>query len=113
MEPVEVPSVPLGDRTRDQFLRGCQAYRQGQYARALAQFTAVVESEPACAEAVYNYGLACANLGNDGLAVQALVKASDLYAAQDSKAGLDQVKQTLAQLAAQPGQAGAVEQTRA
>ncbi len=98
-EPMREASLPLSDRARTQFQVGCEAFQRGRFNRALNEFTAVVEAEPTCAEALHNYGLACANLGNDGLAVQALVKASDLYDQQGTKAGLDHVKQDLKQLA--------------
>ncbi|NJL48187.1 MAG: hypothetical protein HC929_12765 [Leptolyngbyaceae cyanobacterium SM2_5_2] len=94
-----VASVPVGERARTQLQAGCDAFRRGRFNRAVTEFMAVMTAEPACAEAFHNYGLACANLGNDGLAVQALVKASDLYDQQGTKAGLDQVKQDLEQLA--------------
>jgi hypothetical protein len=98
-EPVPAPLLPVGDRARTQFQTGCNAFRRGRFTQAMTEFTAVMNAEPACAEAFHNYGLACANLGNDGLAVQALVKASDFYDQQGNKAGLDRVKQDLEQLA--------------
>jgi tetratricopeptide (TPR) repeat protein len=98
--PVRELSVPLSDRARDSFQTGVATFERGRYAQAIGQFTQVLATEPACAEAIHNGGLAYANLGNDNLAVQALLKASDLYAQQGTQAGLERVKYALEQLAA-------------
>lgn len=97
--PLVNPTLPLSDQGSRQFQEGCEAFQRGQYARAIDGFSQVIQTEPACAEAYHNRGLAYGNLGNDGLAVAALVKASDLYGQQDTKAGLDRVKQHLELLA--------------
>ncbi|TVP66506.1 MAG: tetratricopeptide repeat protein [Leptolyngbya sp. LCM1.Bin17] len=98
--PVLDLSLPLSDQVRKAFQSGCDAFQQGRYGPAMEAFSRVVSLEPACAEAYHNSGLAYANLGNDGLAVAALVKASDLYNQQGTQAGLVLVKQQLEQLAA-------------
>jgi hypothetical protein len=101
--PVVQLSVPLGDAARAQFEAGCAAFAQGRYPAAVDQFAAVAAAEPTCAEAFHNGGLAYANLGTDGPAVQALLTASDLYDRQGTKTGLDLVKQQLEQLAGRRG----------
>ncbi|MFQ4134968.1 hypothetical protein PGN35_001485 [Nodosilinea sp. PGN35] len=101
--PVMDLSMPIGDEARTQFEAGCAAFAQGRYPIAIDQFTAVMTAEPDCAEAFHNGGLAYANLGTDGLAVQALLKASDLYDRQGTKPGLDLVKQQLEQIAGRRG----------
>jgi tetratricopeptide (TPR) repeat protein len=101
--PVVDLSTPVAAANRTQFEAGCAAFARGRYSSALDQFTAVMTAEPDCAEAFHNGGLVYANLGNDGLAVQALLKASDLYDRQDTKARLDLVKQQLEQIAGRRG----------
>ena len=96
-------SVPVSDEARAQFEAGCAAFAQGRYPAAIDQFTAVMAAEPSCAEAFHNGGLAYANMGTDGTAVQALLKASDLYDQQGTKPGLDLVKQQLEQIAGRRG----------
>lgn len=113
--PVVNLSVPLADAPRARFQAGVADFERGRYAQAIGQFRQVVDQAPTCAEALHNGGLAYANLGNDNLAVQALVQASDRYDQQGTKAGLDRVKYALEQVAArqthlrakqtQPGQA--------
>lgn len=101
--PVTDLSTPLSAAARTQFEAGCTAFAQGHYPAAIDQFTAVMEAEPDCAEAFHNGGLAYANMGTDNLAVQALLKASDRYDHQGTKAGLDLVKQQLEQIAGRRG----------
>lgn len=101
--PVTELSMPVGDHARTQFEAGCAAFAQGRYPAAIDQFTAVMTAEPTCAEAFHNGGLAYANMGTDSTAVQALLKASELYDQQGTKAGLDLVKQQLEQIAGRRG----------
>lgn len=98
--PVEPPSLPLGDVARGRFERGCGAYQQGKYAEAIDGFIAVLQAEPACAEAFHNCGLAYANLGSDDLAVRALLKAETCYDQQGTRPGIDLIKAQLKQIAA-------------
>lgn len=112
--PVADLSVPLGDRARTLFQQGIAAFERGRYSQAIDYFSQVASAEPTCAEALHNGGLAYANLGNDNLAVKALLQAGDRYDQQGTKAGLDRVKQALEQLAArQKGLRGTAEQARA
>ncbi|MBE9159030.1 hypothetical protein IQ265_19635 [Nodosilinea sp. LEGE 06152] len=101
--PVVELSTPTSDAARTQFEAGCTAFAQGHYPAAIDQFRAVMVAEPDCAEAFHNAGLAYANMGTDGPAVQALLKASELYDQQGTKAGLDLVKQQLEQIAGRRG----------
>ncbi len=101
--PVITLSTPLSDQNRAQFEAGCAVFAQGRYPAAIDQFIAVMVAAPDCAEAFHNGGLAYANMGTDGLAVQALLKACDLYDRQGTKAGLDLVKQQLEQIAGRQG----------
>lgn len=109
--PVAELSMPMGDQTHTQFQQGVAAFERGRYAQAVDYFSQVASAEPTCAEALHNGGLAYANLGNDNLAVKALLQASDRYDQQGTKAGLDRVKQALEQLASR--QKGMREQARA
>ncbi|MBD2427775.1 tetratricopeptide repeat protein [Phormidium sp. FACHB-1136] len=97
--PVTELSIPMTEQARTLFQAGIDAFEQGRYAQAIGQFSEVIALEPTCAEALYNGGLAYANLGNDNLAVQALLQASDRYNQQGTKAGLDRVKYALEQVA--------------
>ncbi|MGF1567238.1 MAG: tetratricopeptide repeat protein [Nodosilinea sp.] len=99
--PIGALSSPMADAARKRFEGGAEAFQGGRFAQAIDQFSQVIETEPGCAEAFHNCGLAYANLGNDGLAVRALVKASEYYDQQGTKAGVDLVKQHLEQLAEQ------------
>ena len=98
--PVTDLSAPVADQARALFEAGVADFERGRYPQAIGQFSQVMELEPACAEALHNGGLAYANLGNDNLAVQALLQASDRYDQQGTKAGLDRVKYALEQVAA-------------
>jgi tetratricopeptide (TPR) repeat protein len=111
--PVPAPSMPVQDKARKQFEAGCEAFKRQRFVKAVEQFTQVMELEPNCAEAFHNCGLAYANLGTDGLAARALVKASEYYDRQGNKAGLDLVKQQLQQLAERPHQTGTTPQVAA
>lgn len=97
--PLSQSSQSLSETTQAEFAAGCRAFTLGQFPRAIEAFTTVIEREPACGEAVHNVGLAQANLGNDGLAVRALLQASGQYDQQDNRPGFDQVKRQLEQLA--------------
>jgi tetratricopeptide (TPR) repeat protein len=102
--PVTELSMPVVERARALFQSGINAFEQGRYAQAIGHFSQVIELEPTCAEALHNGGLAYANLGNDNLAVSALLQASDRYDQQGTKAGLDRVKYALEQVAARQAQ---------
>lgn len=102
--PVRELSVPMTDRARESFQAGVQAFEAGRYAQAIDQFSQVIALEPTCAEALYNGGLAHANLGNDNRAVQILVQASEGYHQQGTQAGLERVKYALGQVAARQNQ---------
>ena len=97
--PVTDLSMPLSSAATTQFQEGCHLFAQGQYPRASEAFYRVLEQESACAEAFHNFGLAQANLGNDNDALRALLKASDYYDQQGTRAGLTQIKAQLEQLA--------------
>lgn len=101
-QPISEPSMPMSEQARRQFDAGREAFARQRFVRAVERFTQVMEQEPNCAEAFHNCGLAYANLGTDGLAARALVKASECYDQQGTKAGLDLVKQHLQQLAERP-----------
>ncbi|MFH7244406.1 MAG: tetratricopeptide repeat protein [Spirulina sp.] len=102
--PVTELSMPMTERARTLFQAGLADFERGHYAKAIGQFSEVIALEPTCAEALHNGGLAYANLGNDNLAVPALVQASDRYDQQGTKSGLDRVKYALEQVAARQNQ---------
>lgn len=111
--PIAEPSVPVQEKARQKFDDGCKAFKRQRFVRAVERFTEVMELEPSCAEAFHNCGLAYANLGTDGLAARALVKASEYYDRQGNKTGLDRVKQQLQQVAQRSHQASSYPQVAA
>ncbi|MFZ4639214.1 MAG: tetratricopeptide repeat protein [Nodosilinea sp.] len=100
-------SLPLSHRAQEQFEKGCGAFQQGRYTAAIAAFNRTLQREPGCAEAWHNSGRCQANLGQDGLAVEAFLQASDRYNQQGTRVGLDAVKQDLVALAQRHPQSGA------
>ncbi|MFE4107453.1 hypothetical protein [Almyronema epifaneia] len=93
------PSTPLNSDAIAWFDQGCNVYNHSQYRESSELFSQVIQQEPTCAEAFHNRGLAQANLGNYNLAVADLLKASELYDRQETKVGIDRVKQDLEVLA--------------
>ena len=102
-QPYGIRDLALGGLGRAGPRHGGHGVGQGRYPAAIDQFIAVMVAAPDCAEAFHNGGLAYANMGTDGLAVQALLKACDLYDRQSTKAGLDLVKHQLEQIAGRQG----------
>ena len=92
---IDQPSTPLASATLAIFVGAVGTYKAGDYRGAIEQFTQVVEQEPGCAEAWHNMGLAYANIGDNNKAVRSLLKASAAYDQQDTKAGIDRIKQEL------------------
>jgi tetratricopeptide (TPR) repeat protein len=88
-------TIPLSEAARMQFVGAVGTYRAGDYRGAIAQLSELVEQAPNCAEAWHNLGLAYANIGDNNKAVRSLLKASDAYDQQDTKAGIDRIKQDL------------------
>lgn len=78
-----------------QFQQGLEAYRLGQYHKAVEQFSRVIQLSDTLAEAHHNRGLAIANLRQDGEAARTLLNAGELYLQQGNLAGFNQVKQDL------------------
>ncbi|MGB3300148.1 MAG: hypothetical protein WBA76_17945 [Phormidesmis sp.] len=97
---VDCPSIPLSEAALADFTGAVGTYKATDYRKALEQFTQVVEQEPSCAEAWHNIGLAYANVGDNNKAVRSLLKASDAYDKQGTKAGIDQIKADLETLKA-------------
>ena len=94
-ELVESLSMPLSTAAQERFAGAVGTYKAGDYRGAIEQFTRVIEEEKGCAEAWHNVGLAYANIGANNKAVRSLLKASDAYDKQGTKAGLDRIKQNL------------------
>ncbi|NJM95964.1 MAG: hypothetical protein HC800_00985 [Phormidesmis sp. RL_2_1] len=94
------PSIPLAEPAMSAFVGAVGTYRAGDYRGAIEQLTPVVEQEPNCAEAWHNIGLAYANVGDNNKAVRSLLKASDAYDKQATKAGIDRIKKDLETLKA-------------
>ncbi|MGI8933189.1 tetratricopeptide repeat protein [Leptolyngbya sp. BC1307] len=92
---IDQPSTPLASATLAIFVGAVGTCKAGDYRGAIEQFTQVVEQEPGCAEAWHNMGLAYANIGDNNKAVRSLLKASAAYDQQDTKAGIDRIKQEL------------------
>jgi TolA-binding protein len=95
---VESSSIPLSTSAQKLYVGAVGTYKAGDYRGAIEQFTEVLNSEPNCAEAFYNLGLAYANVGDNNKAVRSFLKAGETYAQQDTKEGLAQVKQALERL---------------
>jgi tetratricopeptide (TPR) repeat protein len=93
-------SIPLSEAERTRFVGAVGTYRAGDYRGAIEQLSELVEQAPNCAEAWHNLGLAYANVGDNNKAVRSLLKASDAYDQQDTKAGIDRIKQDLEMLKA-------------
>ncbi len=92
---IDQPSVPLSSAALTLFVGAVGTYQASDYRGAIEQLTQVVEQEPNCAEAWHNMGLAYANIGNNNKAVRSLLKASEAYDQQGTKAGIDRIKQEL------------------
>ena len=92
---IEDPSVAISNTALTTFVGAVGTYRAGDYRGAIDQFTEVLKQEPNCAEAFHNLGLAYANIGDNDKALRSFLKASDAYDKQDTKAGLDRIKQDL------------------
>ncbi|TVR05843.1 MAG: hypothetical protein EA395_15085 [Phormidium sp. GEM2.Bin31] len=75
--------VPSKTPEAKAFQSGCDAFKQGQYAAAIAAFETELRSHPKHPEAYHNRGLAFANLRQDDKAVENLLKASQEYAEAD------------------------------
>lgn len=97
--PITDLSIPISGESRHQFNQGILAYREQAYAKAIDCFTKVVECEPKLAEALHNRGRAQANLAKKQNAALDLVAASNIYARQGSKSGINWIKADLDVLA--------------
>lgn len=92
---LDQPSLAISNTALTQFVGAVGTYKAGDYRGAIDQFTEVLNQEPSCAEAFHNLGLAYANIGDNDKALRSLLKASDAYDKQDTKAGLNRIKQDL------------------
>ncbi len=92
---IEQPSIPLTRAALATFCGAVGTYKAGDYRGAIEQFTQVIDQTPSCAEAWHNVGLAYANVGDNNKAVRSLLKAGDAYDKQDTKSGIDRLKQDL------------------
>ncbi|MEL7333816.1 MAG: tetratricopeptide repeat protein [Cyanobacteria bacterium J06560_2] len=92
---IDQPSLALSNEALTAFVGAVGTYRAGDYRGAIDQFTAVLAQEPNCAEAFHNLGLAYANIGDNDKALRSLLKAGDAYDKQDTKEGIDRIKQDL------------------
>ena len=99
-DPILSPSTALSPVSNEQFQRGCKAFQAGQFRLAIDAFSQVLESDPACAEALHNRGRGQANLGDNNLSVRDLLAAGERYDQQGSKAGVDQIKGDMERIAA-------------
>jgi tetratricopeptide (TPR) repeat protein len=104
-----MPPPTLNPEAANLFQQGCDAYRAGNYRRAIDRFNQVVQLDPDCAEAFHNRGLATANLRQDSDAAQMLLHAGELYLQQGNPDGFNQVKQDLEALKGRK-QGGAAEE---
>ncbi|EDX84459.1 tetratricopeptide repeat domain protein [Synechococcus sp. PCC 7335] len=95
---VETSSIPLSPAAQTLYVAGVGTYKAGDFRGAIEQFTELLNQEPNCAEAFHNLGLAYANVGDNNKAVRSLLKAGDAYDQQDTKEGLEQIKQALEKL---------------
>lgn len=95
---VEASSIPLSTASQTLYIAAVGTYQAGDYRGAIEQFTELLSEEPNCAEAFHNLGLAYANVGDNNKAVRSFLKAGEAYAQQDTKEGLEQVKQDMKKL---------------
>ncbi len=92
---IERPSLVMGSEALTTYAGAVGTYKSGDYRGAIEQFTAVLAQEPKCAEAFHNLGLAYANIGDNDKALRSLLKAGDAYDQQETKDGIDRIKQEL------------------
>ncbi|MGB3531963.1 MAG: hypothetical protein WBA13_00435 [Microcoleaceae cyanobacterium] len=93
--PTALPDSDSGTEAAVQFQEGYNAYKAGQYRKAIDYFTRAIEHQASLAQAYHNRGLAYANLRQDDNSVVSLLSASEFYAQQDNKDALLQLKQHL------------------
>lgn len=92
---IEQPSLAISNAALADFTSAVSTFKATDYRGAIDQFTVVLDQEPNCAEAFHNLGLAYANIGDNDKALRSLLKASDAYDKQNTKSGLDRIKQDL------------------
>ncbi|MEO1622614.1 MAG: tetratricopeptide repeat protein [Cyanobacteria bacterium J06632_3] len=92
---IDQSSLPLDTATHQSFVGAVGTYKAGDYRGAIDQFSDVLKQEPNCAEAFHNLGLAYANIGDNDKALRSFLKASDAYDKQNTKEGIDRIKQDL------------------
>lgn len=84
-----------GNKARDYFQQGCEAFERGKYRQACDRFTRAIEQLDNLPEAYHNRGLAWANLRQDDDAAVNLLRASELYGEGENLAATAQIKQQL------------------
>ena len=94
----KLPATPAGNQASIYFQQGIDAYNSGKYRRAIERFNQAIQEVSSFAEAYHNRGLAFANLRSDDEAVANLIKASELYHAQDQDETIFIIKQNLEDL---------------
>ncbi len=92
------PPAGLNAEALHNFQIGIGAYLRRRYRSAIAAFTQVLETEPNCAAAYHNCGLALANLDQTDKATASLLKAAELYFDRGDGRSADLVKQHLTAL---------------
>lgn len=97
---IDEPSLPLSQSAQTIFISAVSTYKAGDYRRAIDLCKATLEQEPNCAEAFHNMGLAYANIGDNDKALRSFLKAGDAYDKQETKAGIERIKQDLKTLKA-------------
>jgi hypothetical protein len=93
-EPVS-PTATLPDTVATPFEQGCDAYRQRQFARAIARFTDLLQTAAELPAAHHNLGRLQANVQKDNEAVRSLVRAGELYLEQGNSEGYAAIKADL------------------
>jgi Flp pilus assembly protein TadD len=84
-----------GNKARDYFQQGCEAFGQGKYRQGCDRFTRAIQQVEDFPEAYHNRGITWANLRQDDDAVVNLLRASDLYGERGNMAAIAQIKQQL------------------
>ncbi|MEO0768903.1 MAG: hypothetical protein AAFY72_05645 [Cyanobacteria bacterium J06649_4] len=97
---IEQSSLPLSTGASQAFVGAVGTYKAGDYRGATEQFGEVLKQEPNCAEAFHNMALAYANIGDNDKALRSFLKAGDAYDKQNTKEGIDRIKQELKTLKA-------------
>jgi S1-C subfamily serine protease len=90
-----VPPAPSSPDFVSYLKRGNEFVAQGQYSKAVSEYTRAIAAKPDYAYAYFNRGLSLARMGQDQQALTDLRKAQELFQAQGQSAELSRVQNTI------------------